>query len=276
MAEKDQHDQESGATAHEIFMELQSQQREHKMWPPCAVPHPVPCPGAIAHELFIELQFQQTQHKSCPSPPPTPPCPSQCQTPPPPTPCRSPCHTPPCPSPTRKWLLYTVLFAVSQTAIILLFARTIMRIRTPEPRLSSPVVDVTYSPDATNPSFNIRIKAEIRVKNTNFGRYKFQDSSISFCYNGATVGSQCIRNSRAGARSTKRFDVMVDLSSAGLPNQPQLGADLSSGVLILKGRASLKGEVKVLGVLKTKMSAELDCSIAINLREGIVGDLRCN
>ncbi|PIN16257.1 hypothetical protein CDL12_11095 [Handroanthus impetiginosus] len=177
----------------------------------------------------------------------------------------------------RRWLLYIVLFAIFQTAIILLFVLTIMRIRTPKFRLNSALVDtLTYSADAANPTFNIRINAELSVKNTNFGRYKFQDSAVSFYYNGDPVGTLFIPNSRAKARSTKRLEAAVDLSSAGMPNRPQLGADLSSGVLFLKGRSRLNGEVEVLRVLKRKKSAELDCDIAINLRQRIVGDFSCN
>ncbi|KAI3458079.1 hypothetical protein Pfo_014742 [Paulownia fortunei] len=176
-----------------------------------------------------------------------------------------------------KCLLYLFLFVVFQTGIILLFALTVMKIRTPKFRLSSAsFATFEYSSAAANPSFNIRMNAELSVKNTNFGHYKFQDTNVFFYYNGGLVGSAFVPSSRARARSTKRFDLVVDLSSAGLQNQAQLGSDLSSGVLTINSRSRLSGKVELLKVMKKKKSTEMDCIIAINLAQRIVGDLRCN
>ncbi|KAL0304345.1 UNVERIFIED_CONTAM: Late embryogenesis abundant protein [Sesamum radiatum] len=177
----------------------------------------------------------------------------------------------------NKCLLYIFLFIVFQTAIILLFALTIMRIRAPKFRITAASFDTfEYSSAAANPSFNIRMTAQVSVKNTNFGQYKFEDTNVAFYYNGAVVGSAFIPGSSAKARSTKRLITVVELSSAGLQNGAQLGSDLSSGVLAVNSGGRLRGKVELLKVLKRKKSAEMNCIIAINLAQRIVGDLRCN
>ncbi|KAL2556164.1 Late embryogenesis abundant (LEA) hydroxyproline-rich glycoprotein family [Forsythia ovata] len=129
-----------------------------------------------------------------------------------------------------KCLLYIVLFAVFQTGIILLFVLTIMKIRTPKFRVRSATFDTFDYSSTTNPSFNMRMNAELGVKNANFGRYKFRDSMIYFSYNDLIVGEAFIPKARAKARSTKKFNVIVNLSSSNFQNHPQLGNDLNSGV----------------------------------------------
>ncbi|KAK4431411.1 Late embryogenesis abundant protein [Sesamum alatum] len=177
----------------------------------------------------------------------------------------------------NKCLLYIFLFIVFQTAVILLFALTIMKIRAPKFRLSAAAFDTfEYSSAAANPSFNIRMTAQLSVKNTNFGQFKFEDTNIAFYYNGAVVGSAFIPGSRAKARSTNKFITVVELSSAGLQNRAQLGSDLSSGVLAVNSGGRLSGKVELLKVLKRKKSAQMNCIIAINLAQRIIGDLRCN
>ncbi|KAL2540212.1 Late [Abeliophyllum distichum] len=126
-----------------------------------------------------------------------------------------------------------------------------------------------------NPSFNIRMNAELGVKNTNFGHYKFRDSTIYFSYNDLIVGEAFVPKARAKARSTKKFNVIVNLSSSNLQNHPQLGNDLNSGVLTLTSKSKLDGKVELIKVLKKKKSTEMDCTLAINLKQKLIGDLNC-
>ncbi|GLT48166.1 hypothetical protein SLA2020_423940 [Shorea laevis] len=76
-----------------------------------------------------------------------------------------------------KWAVYIAAFAVFQTIIILVFAQTFMRIRNPEMRFGT--IDIqrfqTTAPTGPSPaSFDMRFIAQVTVKNTNFGHYKFE------------------------------------------------------------------------------------------------------
>ncbi|CAI9774163.1 unnamed protein product [Fraxinus pennsylvanica] len=171
-----------------------------------------------------------------------------------------------------KCLLYIAIFIVFQTAIILLFALTIMKIRTPKFRVRSATF---YSFDYTNTSFNISMNAELGVKNTNFGHYKFQESTIEFFYNDLSVGMASVPKARVRARSTKEFNVIVNLSSSNVQNSPQLGSDPIPGVLTLTSKSKLNGKVELLKVLKKKKSTEMDCTLEINVRLKSIGYLTC-
>ncbi|XP_059627418.1 late embryogenesis abundant protein At1g64065-like [Cornus florida] len=175
-----------------------------------------------------------------------------------------------------KFVKYCVVFIVFQTAIILLFALTVMKVRRPKFRVRSATFgnfDVVTS--TSNPSFNINMIAELGVKNTNFGRYKYDDSTISFYYGTTQVGTSYVPNGRAKARSTKKFSVIVDLSSATLPSDPRLGQYLSYGILPLTAQSGLRGKVKVMNIFNKRKTANMLCTMDLNLAIRTLQNIQC-
>lgn len=59
----------------------------------------------------------------------------------------------------------------------------------------------------------MRFNAQVTVKNTNFGHFKFEDSTITLAYKGVPAGMASIANSRARARYTKKMNVTIDVAS---------------------------------------------------------------
>lgn len=95
-------------------------------------------------------------------------------------------------------------------------------------------------------------------------------------YNGIPVGEAVIPRARARARKTRRTTIIVNISSAaGLPNGTNLGSDINSGVLTLTSQARLRGKVHLMKVIKKRKSAEMSCTIAINLSAGVVQEFKC-
>ncbi|XP_073127602.1 late embryogenesis abundant protein At1g64065-like [Henckelia pumila] len=164
----------------------------------------------------------------------------------------------------KKCLIYLFLLGTIKAGITLLFLLTVLRFRTPKFRIRSATFE-TFGYSAASPSFNTRMRAEITLKNSNFIKYKFPSSDISFYYNGEPVGSAFFPDSRVRARSTEEWEVEVELSAVGLAGPEQLGNDLRSGVLVLNGRSRLSGRVELLKLLKKKKSTEMDCILAIDL-----------
>ncbi|KAL3524341.1 hypothetical protein ACH5RR_017175 [Cinchona calisaya] len=174
-----------------------------------------------------------------------------------------------------KYLAYFAAFVVFQTGIILLFSLTVMKIRTPKFRVRSATFESFEVGTVADPSFNMRMNAELGVKNANFGNYKFQNSTIVFFYGDAAVGQAVVRKTKAGWRSTKKLDVEVDLSSNGLPSNSQLGNDINSGFLTLNGRSRINGKVELMFIFKKKKSTNMDCSITIGLADKAVREIKC-
>ncbi|KAK9292175.1 hypothetical protein L1049_020135 [Liquidambar formosana] len=72
-----------------------------------------------------------------------------------------------------KCLAYVAAFAVFQIIVILAFSLTVMRVKNPSFRLRSVTIEDLTVGSPNSPSFNMRFNAEVGVKNTNFGDFKF-------------------------------------------------------------------------------------------------------
>ncbi|XWS48872.1 hypothetical protein CRYUN_Cryun13aG0113800 [Craigia yunnanensis] len=174
-----------------------------------------------------------------------------------------------------KCFAYVAAFVVFQTAIILIFALTVMRIRNPKVRFGAVTVENFSTGNSTSPFFDMKLMAQVTVKNTNFGHFKYENSTIRILYGGMPVGEAAVVKARARARQTKKFNVTVDISSNMLSPNSNLGNDIASGVLPLSSQAKLNGKVHLMKVIKRKKSSEMSCTMGIHLGTRAVQDLKC-
>ncbi|XP_030955727.1 late embryogenesis abundant protein At1g64065-like [Quercus lobata] len=172
--------------------------------------------------------------------------------------------------------IYIAAFAVFQTIVILVFALTVMRVKTLKVRLGT---DVTFQNFSTgtqaSPAFDLSFKTQVRVKNTNFGPYKFDSTIATFMYQGVTVGQVIIPKGKAGLRSTKKVGVTVNVNSNALPSTTNLGSELGAHVLTLNSHAKLSGKVELMFIMKKKKSAEMNCTMTIDLSTKAVQSMIC-
>ncbi|XP_059664609.1 late embryogenesis abundant protein At1g64065-like [Cornus florida] len=175
---------------------------------------------------------------------------------------------------SRKCLAYVAIFVVFQTAVILVFALTVMKIKSPKVRFGSITIDNISSTNTNSTSVSMRLNTQFTVKNTNFGHFKYDNSTVTVMYGGMAVGEAAIPSGRAKARQTKRFDIALDISTAHLSGNTNLANDINSGILTLTSQSKLSGKVHLMKVIKKKKSGEMSCTIAINLTNKGVG-LKC-
>ncbi|XP_040989285.1 uncharacterized protein LOC121236867 [Juglans microcarpa x Juglans regia] len=164
-----------------------------------------------------------------------------------------------------KWAMYITIFVVFQAIIIAVFSVTVLKVKTPKVRLGTAVTFQNVS-TSTQPSasFDISFTTQVRVKNTNFGPYKYDSATAAFMYDGVTVGEVSIPKGKAGMLSTKKVSVTVKVNSKALQSTSNLGSELSSGILTLRSHAKLSGKVELMFVMKKKKSAEMNCTMGIN------------
>ncbi|GFY83301.1 hypothetical protein Acr_03g0000750 [Actinidia rufa] len=93
----------------------------------------------------------------------------------------------------KKWALYIIAFVIFQTGIIVLFTFTVMKFRTPKFRVRHSKSFDTFDVQPATPSFNMRMNAQFGVKNTNFGPFKYGNTTVTFYYKGIEVGSTTVR-----------------------------------------------------------------------------------
>ncbi|GMN31873.1 hypothetical protein TIFTF001_003431 [Ficus carica] len=177
-----------------------------------------------------------------------------------------------------KLAIYIAAFAVFQGIVITIFALTVMRVKSPKLRLGNNIrfQNLTTGTEQS-PSFDMSFAAQVRVKNPNFGPYKFHDTTATFAYDGVTVGEVLILKSKAGLKSTKKIDVAVNLSSSALQSSStsKLGNELSGGALTLTSTAKMSGKVELMLMMKKKKSAEMNCIITVDVSANAVRSLQC-
>ncbi|KAG6688488.1 hypothetical protein I3843_11G125700 [Carya illinoinensis] len=179
--------------------------------------------------------------------------------------------------------MYIAAFAVFQTIVIVIFSLTVLKVKTPKLRLSSTAeflklntsTSTGGSTQASPPFFDIRFITQVRVKNTNFGPYKYDSTNATFLYQGVTVGEFIIPKGKARMLSTKKVDVTVNLNSNDIKSTMSLGSELETGLLKLDSQAKLSGKVELMFVMKKKKSAQMNCTVSIHLSNRAFQDLSC-
>ncbi|KAB1215406.1 hypothetical protein CJ030_MR4G025304 [Morella rubra] len=174
-----------------------------------------------------------------------------------------------------KCLAYVAAFIVFQTIIILVFALTVMRIKSPKVRFGTVAVESLSSSTSNSSSFDMRLMAQVAIKNTNFGHFKYESSNATIFYGDMAVGEAVIPEGRTKARKTQRFIVPVDISSHRLSGNTNLTNDIGSGFLVLSSQAKLSGKVHLMKVIKKKKSGEMSCTMTVNLAQRAIQDLKC-
>ena len=178
-----------------------------------------------------------------------------------------------------KLAIYIAIFAVFQVIVITVFGLVIMKARSPKVRLSDNIefqkLDIVNSGSSSSPSFNITFSTQVRVKNPNFGPYKFDATTVNFTYGATTVGQVTIPKSKVGLKSTKKVNVNLSLSSSQLRNTADLGKELTSGTLTLTSTAKMTGKVELMFIMKKKKSGNMNCTITIDVKEKKLRSLEC-
>ncbi|KAG5558698.1 hypothetical protein RHGRI_008604 [Rhododendron griersonianum] len=165
----------------------------------------------------------------------------------------------------KKYLIYFAAFVVFQTLIIVLFSLTVMKVKTPKFRVRSSSSINTFDVPQTNTSFTLN--AQFGVKNTNFGPYKYDSTTVDFLYNGIQVGSAVIPKSKANFLSTKKISVPVDLNLSGNTS--------NSEILTLTSTARLSGKVDLMLIFKKKKAVNMNCTMDVNTRTRELLNVAC-
>ncbi|KAF5479907.1 hypothetical protein F2P56_000690 [Juglans regia] len=174
--------------------------------------------------------------------------------------------------------IYIAAFVVFQVLVITAFSLTVMRVKTPKVRLGTVLLQDVKTGNQTSPSFDISFTTQVRIKNTNFGPFKYESTNATFTYQGVTVGQVSIPKGKVGFRSTKKVTVTVTVNSNALPistTSTTLGSEMGAEVLTLNSHAKLGGKVELMFVTKKKKAAEMNCTMPIDLSTKAV-QLNCD
>ncbi|XP_059440735.1 late embryogenesis abundant protein At1g64065-like [Corylus avellana] len=156
------------------------------------------------------------------------------------------------------------------SVVVLVFAATVLRVKSPDAKLTSVTVkSLTYG-GSPSPSFNATLVAEMSVKNMNFGYFEFESGVANVRYGGVIVGKRRIVGGVLNAKGTMKMNITVDLTASNVSE-----IDVNSGVLELGSYAKLRGRICSMKILKKIKTAEMNCTMTINLTAATINDLLC-
>ncbi|XP_030474984.2 late embryogenesis abundant protein At1g64065-like [Syzygium oleosum] len=175
-----------------------------------------------------------------------------------------------------KWTIGIIAFVIFQVVQGLFFVLVIMKFKSPKFRVTAfEAPDLNFGTQAS-PSFNMSFYAPIRVKNTNWGPFKYGASNVSFTYGGVEVGRGNIPKGKANFKSTKKIDVSVAVNYPGLPTTSALGDELKAGNITLNSQGELKGKVTVMFMFKKTKISQMNCTMVISTSAKAVTSVQCS
>lgn len=118
------------------------------------------------------------------------------------------------------------------------------------------------------------------IKNANFEEYKYEKNTIYFFYKGYPVGEAEIRKTKVGWRSTKKFNVVVNLNSSKFLENTMnsLASDFSGRLnyMVFTSQSKSKRKVELMKVFKKKRSTEMSCAMEVVIASREVSNIVCN
>ncbi|KAG6397091.1 hypothetical protein SASPL_143253 [Salvia splendens] len=168
----------------------------------------------------------------------------------------------------KKCLAYVAGFIVFLTAIILVLALTvtvIMKVKSPKLRFNATVVETFSFNNGTATSIDMKLLAQLIIKNTNFGYFKYDKSTLVILHKGVPLGEHVIPQGRTKAKKTQKLEISVDVST-DRGSGSKLRNEINSGILKLSSQAKLNGKVHSMKIIKKKKkSGEMKCDWDVNL-----------
>lgn len=170
-----------------------------------------------------------------------------------------------------KCLAYVAIFIVFQIIVITIFALTVLKVKSPKVRFQTVTVTNFNSGSTNSTSFSMDLVTKFAVKNTNFGQFKYSNSTVTILYDGQPIGSADVPSQKAKLKSTRRTDITISIKSDNLSGNTTFG----SGVLNLTSECTLKGKVELLKIMKKNKSGKMNCTISLNLSTKSVQNWMC-
>ncbi|XP_059441972.1 late embryogenesis abundant protein At1g64065-like [Corylus avellana] len=176
-----------------------------------------------------------------------------------------------------KCFVYIFAGVVTLSIIVLVFALIVLRVKIPDVKLRSITVkNLKYQGNnSESPSFNATFVAEVTIKNTNFGRFKFDDSTLSVLYGGVNVGDRKMGHGRVKARETQGMNFTVEVRSNRVMDARNLSREIEGGMVKLSSYARLSGRVNLMNIVRKRKITEMNCTMTLDLANHAFRDLRC-
>lgn len=164
---------------------------------------------------------------------------------------------------SSKCFVFMLAFLVLLSIGILGFSLIVLRINSPLLKLEAvEIKNLTTT--------NMTLVTGITIKNTNYGRFKFENGKISTLFGNATIGSRKVGAGLVNGREKRGMTVTVHVSMM------MDGWDGSRMMFIkITILARLRGEILVLKKIRRYRTAVMNCTMNFNFSNQQVQHLQC-
>ncbi|KAJ6710400.1 LATE EMBRYOGENESIS ABUNDANT PROTEIN [Salix koriyanagi] len=175
----------------------------------------------------------------------------------------------------KFWVSVTAIFVVLVTAVIVL-RFTVFRVQDPVIKMNGvTITKLELSNGSTpKPGVNISLIADVSVKNPNFASFKYSSTTTTLYYDRQMVGEARNGPGQARARRTMRMNVSVDIIPDRIMSNPNLNADMSSGMLAMTTYTRVPGRMEIV-IVKRNIVVEMRCSMTLNITSQQIQTQKC-
>ncbi|KAH6767378.1 Late embryogenesis abundant hydroxyproline-rich glycoprotein family [Perilla frutescens var. hirtella] len=180
----------------------------------------------------------------------------------------------------RRWLRCCTCVGAAlliQAVVVVILIFTVFKVKDPVIGLNGVTVDRLELINGTTtprPGTNMSLTADVSVKNPNYASFRYQNTTTALFYRGTTIGEARGPGGRSRARRTMRMNITVDVITDRVMGQPELGSDISSGLLTLSSYTEVGGKVKLL-MIKKHVRVRMNCSMTINITSRAIQEQKC-
>ncbi|KAH6789251.1 hypothetical protein C2S51_004257 [Perilla frutescens var. frutescens] len=121
---------------------------------------------------------------------------------------------------------------------------------------------------------NVTLNAEVLVRNPNFASIDYGNMTTTLFYRGVVVGQSRAPPGTARARRTVTINAAVDIMTDRVLSQPDLDADMLSGVVNVSSYTRVGGKIN-LGIFEKQMTMKMSCNVSINVTSKAIQHHKC-
>lgn len=165
---------------------------------------------------------------------------------------------------------YIAALLLIQGVVVLILAFTVFKLKGPIIRVGKLTVDKLELINGSNMTLN----ADVWVKNPNFASFKYGNMMTMLFYRGVVIGESRGQPGRAKARRTARINITVDIMTDRILSQPDLDADIYSGLVNVSSHTRVGGRINVF-IFEKQMTVKMNCNMSINITSQSIQQHKC-
>ncbi|KAG0478954.1 hypothetical protein HPP92_013673 [Vanilla planifolia] len=119
-----------------------------------------------------------------------------------------------------------------------------------------------------NVSLSLSIRMQISIKNPNYARFEYGNSTAYLYYFGSSVGDAPIGAGVIHARSTANLTTVVNVAADKVISNPNFLPDVFRGSLSLTTASTMEGKVVLLGIFRLHAKDHIACMTSVFVWKG--------